>query len=70
MLKVGTEAPGNTWRPIDDIPSDGQTTTSISSNWAYDHRNDDGTITAGSKGESANTSVGYLGTFAVTTHHL
>ena len=65
MLKVGTEAPGNTWRPIDDIPSDGQTTTSISSNWAYDHRNDDGTITAGSKGESANTSVGYLGTFAV-----
>jgi hypothetical protein len=28
----------NTWRPIDDTPTDGSTTTSISSNWAYDHK--------------------------------
>jgi hypothetical protein len=27
----------NTWRGIDDTPVNGQTTESISSNWAYDH---------------------------------
>ena len=27
----------NTWRPIDDTPADGATTTSISSNWAFDN---------------------------------
>ena len=27
----------NTWRPIDDTPRDGQTTVSISSNWAFDN---------------------------------
>lgn len=29
----------NSWRPIDNIPVNGATTTSISSNWAYDHEN-------------------------------
>jgi hypothetical protein len=29
----------NTWRPIDDVPVNGATTESISSNWAYDHAN-------------------------------
>ena len=29
----------NTWRPIDDVPVNGQTGESISSNWAYDHAN-------------------------------
>jgi hypothetical protein len=27
----------NTWRGIDDVPVDGQTAESISSNWAFDH---------------------------------
>lgn len=27
----------NTWRPIDDVPVNGVTDESISSNWAYDH---------------------------------
>ncbi|MFW6007774.1 MAG: tail fiber protein [archaeon] len=27
----------NTWRDIDDTPSNGSTSTSISSNWAYEH---------------------------------
>ena len=27
----------NTWRPIDDVPVNGVTTESISSNWAFDH---------------------------------
>jgi hypothetical protein len=27
----------DTWRPIDDTPTDGATTTSISSNWAFDN---------------------------------
>lgn len=29
----------NTWRGIDDVPVDGVTDQSISSNWAYDHEN-------------------------------
>lgn len=29
----------NTWRGIDDVPVNGQTAESISSNWAYDHAN-------------------------------
>ena len=32
-----TDANTNTWRPIDDTPVDGNTTTSISSNWAFDN---------------------------------
>lgn len=31
----------NTWRGIDDSPVNGQTSQSISSNWAYDHTNYD-----------------------------
>lgn len=31
-----TDTNTNTWRPIHDAPSDGATTTSISSNWAFD----------------------------------
>jgi hypothetical protein len=31
--------PTNTWRGIDDVPVNGQTAESISSNWAYDHVN-------------------------------
>ena len=31
------DADTNTWRPIDDTPVDGNTTTSISSNWAFDN---------------------------------
>ena len=63
--KVGSEIPSNTQRPIHDIPANGSTTTSISSNWAYDHRNNDGTITAGSKGPASATSPGYGGSFNV-----
>lgn len=37
--KIGTSAPSNTWRPIDDVAVNGATTESISSNWAYDHLN-------------------------------
>ena len=65
VLKVGTEAPGNTWRPIDDVPANGATTTSVSSNWAFDHRAGDGTITSGSKGQASNVSPGYGGSFAI-----
>ena len=32
-----TSTDTDTWRPIDDIPVDGNSTTSISSNWAFDH---------------------------------
>jgi hypothetical protein len=32
-----SDANTNTWRPIDDTPVDGNTTTSISSNWAFDN---------------------------------
>ena len=32
-----SDADTNTWRPIDDTPVDGNTTTSISSNWAFDN---------------------------------
>jgi len=30
----------NTWRDVDDVPVDGATNVSVSSNWAYDHEND------------------------------
>ena len=36
-ITSATETVTNTWRPIDDTPSDGATTTSISSNWAFDN---------------------------------
>lgn len=36
---LDTNTDTDTWRPIDDSPRDGQTTISISSNWAYDHAN-------------------------------
>jgi|GEM_PF-5713051 len=34
-----TDTNTNTWRPVDDSPSNGVTGESISSNWAYDHAN-------------------------------
>ena len=34
-----TTSDANTWRGIDDVPVNGQTAESISSNWAYDHAN-------------------------------
>ena len=34
-----SDADTNTWRGIDDVPVNGQTSESISSNWAYDHAN-------------------------------
>ena len=34
---ASTDTDTNTWRPIDDTPADGATTTSISSNWAFDN---------------------------------
>jgi len=37
-----TDTNDNTWRGIDDTPVDGQTAESISSNWAYDHKNSTG----------------------------
>ena len=42
--RIGTEAITNTWRAIHDTPVDAATTTSISSNWAYDLLNSAQTI--------------------------
>ena len=39
ILKVSTEAIGNTWRDIHDTPTNAAINTSISSNWAYDYIN-------------------------------
>ena len=38
-IGTATETVVNTWRGIDDTPVNGQTSESISSNWAYDHQN-------------------------------
>jgi hypothetical protein len=34
-----TDTDTNTWRPVDDTPVNGNTTDSVSSNWAYNHAN-------------------------------
>lgn len=38
--RFSEEAVTNTWRPIHDTPVNGASTTSISSNWAYNHDHD------------------------------
>ncbi len=37
FTNTDTGSGGNSWRGIDDTPVDGQTSESISSNWAFDH---------------------------------
>ena len=65
---VGTSVPvgalftdTNTWRGIDDTPVNGQTSDSISSNWAYDH-------TASSTAHPRDTRSQIAGSYAPTTH--
>ena len=51
----------NTWRGIDDIPVDGQTAESISSNWAFDH-------TASSTAHPRDTRSQIAGSYATSSH--
>lgn len=52
----------NTWRGIDDVPVNGQTGESISSNWAYDHANASNPhgITLGNLGFTGATNANYI----------
>ena len=51
-------ATANTWRDIDDTPANGVTTESISSNWAYDHENDNSLHGGGGGGGSGTVNSG------------
>ncbi len=52
----------NTWRGIDDVPVNGQTGESISSNWAYDHANANNPhgITLSGLGFTGATNANYI----------
>lgn len=52
----------NTWRGIDDVPVNGQTAESISSNWAYDHANANNPhgITLSGLGFTGATNANYI----------
>ena len=52
----------NTWRGIDDVPVNGQTGESISSNWAYDHANANNPhgISLSSLGFTGATNANYI----------
>jgi hypothetical protein len=56
-LDFSVAADVNTWRGIDDTPVNGQTSESISSNWAYDHQNDTTAIHGSTSSNTANRIV-------------